>query len=76
MPDASAPARKPYEPPRLTPLTFTAVSKHLTAEVGSAGAVQDGCSVQRHVDLWARGQVIHPMDADGISDYILVGVVS
>jgi len=26
-----------YEAPRLTPLTFTAVSKHLTAEVSSAG---------------------------------------
>jgi hypothetical protein len=41
MPDASAPGRKPYEPPRLTPLTFTAVSKHLTADVGSASAFDD-----------------------------------
>jgi diaminopimelate decarboxylase len=28
--------RKPYEPPLLTPLTFTAVSKHLTADVAAA----------------------------------------
>jgi len=41
MPDASASARKPYEPPRLTPLTFTAVSKHLTADVGSVGEFDD-----------------------------------
>jgi diaminopimelate decarboxylase len=41
MPDASASGRKPYEPPRLTPLTFTAVSKHLTADIGASGEFDD-----------------------------------
>jgi diaminopimelate decarboxylase len=41
MPDASAPGRKPYEAPRLTPLTFTAVSKHLTGDIGTSADFDD-----------------------------------
>ena len=29
------PARKPYEAPQITPLTFTAVSKHLNADISA-----------------------------------------
>lgn len=36
MPDGT-----PYEAPRLTPLTFTAVSKHLTAEISSSAEFEE-----------------------------------
>ncbi|MGE5145982.1 MAG: hypothetical protein ACM3N5_04500, partial [Candidatus Eiseniibacteriota bacterium] len=35
-----------YEAPRLTPLTFTAVSKHLTAEISSAAEFAEPYSPQ------------------------------
>lgn len=40
------PERLPYEAPRLTPLTFTAVSKHLTAEIASSAEFAEPFSPQ------------------------------
>ena len=45
------PARKPYEAPRITPLTFTAVSKHLTADISADTGFEEGYEI---ADLLAR----------------------
>lgn len=45
------PARKIYQPPRITPLTFTAVSKHLTADISADTGFEES---PRIADLLAR----------------------
>ncbi len=45
------PARKPYEAPQITPLTFTAVSKHLTADISADSGFEESYEIS---DLLAR----------------------